>query len=129
MNAKPPALTATTIRVTEVNAREQARTIDETVAHRAYEIFERRGGMGWQELEDRRRAESEVHSKRRVGVTSSDDALIVSCDVASFENGSVEIWTAPRQITICGKPISHQEPAARSYPYPQNHFSRGAAAR
>jgi HSP20 family molecular chaperone IbpA len=117
MNAKATALAEDTIKVTVVNATEQARRIDEAIAHRAYEIFERRGGMGWHELEDWRRAESEVRSKRCVGVTSSDDALIVSSDLASFENGSVEIWAAPRQITICGKPISHQEPAARSYPY------------
>ena len=117
MNANATALAENTIAVTTVNSTEQARRIDETVAHRAYEIFERRGGMGWHELEDWRRAESGVRSKRCVGVTSSDDALIVSCDVASFENGSVEIWAAPRQITVCGKPITQQEPAARSYPY------------
>lgn len=117
MNTKQGAATATTIRVNDVNSTEQARRIDEAIAHRAYEIFERRGGMGWHELEDWRRAESEVRSKRCVGVTSSDDALIVSCDVAGFEEDSVEIWAAPRRITICGKPIKHQEPKPGSYPY------------
>jgi HSP20 family molecular chaperone IbpA len=117
MNAKQAAPTGTTIRVTEVNATEQARRTDEAIAHRAYEIFEQRGGMGWHELEDWRRAESEIRSKLCVGVTSSDDALIVSCDVAGFEMGTVEVWAAPRQITICGNPISHREAAARPRPY------------
>jgi HSP20 family molecular chaperone IbpA len=117
MNAKPTAPTATTIRVIELNATEQARRIDEAIAHRAYEIFERRGGMSWHELEDWRRAESEIRTKLCVGVTSSDDALSVSCDVASFEMGTVEVWAAPLQITICGKRISHREPTARPNPY------------
>jgi HSP20 family molecular chaperone IbpA len=117
MNTKQAAPAATTIRVTEVNATEQARRFDEAIAHRAYEIFERRGGMGWHELEDWRRAESEIRSKLCVGVTSSDHALSVSCDVAGFETGTVEVWAAPRQITISGKPISHREPAVRPNPY------------
>jgi HSP20 family molecular chaperone IbpA len=117
MNAKQAAPTATTIRVTEVNATEQMRRIDEAIAHRAYEIFERRGGMGWHELEDWRRAESEIRSKLCVGVTSSDDALSVSCDAAGFEMGTVEVWAAPRQLTVCGKPISHREPTVRPNPY------------
>jgi len=117
MNAKQAAPTATTISVTEINATEQARRTDEAIAHRAYEIFERRGGMSWHELEDWRRAESELRTKLCVGVTSSDDALCVSCDVAGFETGTVEVWVAPRQITISGKTISHREPAARPNPY------------
>jgi HSP20 family molecular chaperone IbpA len=117
MNANATALAEDKIRVTVVNATEQARRIDEAIAHRAYQIFELRGGMGWHELEDWRRAESEVRSKRCIGITSSDDVVIVSCDVHGFEKGSVEIWAAPRQITICGKPITQLEPAARAYPY------------
>ena len=117
MNAKQAAPTATTIRVIELNATEQARRIDEAIAHRAYEIFERRGGMSWHELEDWRRAESEIRIKFCVGVTSSDDALNVSCDVARFETGTVDVWAAPRQITVCGKPILHREPAVRPDPY------------
>lgn len=117
MNAKQAAPTATIIRVIEVSATEQARRIAEAIAHRAYEIFERRGGMSWHELEDWRQAESEIRTKLCVGVTSSDHALCVSCDVAGFETGTVEVWAAPRQITISGKPISHREPAARPNPY------------
>ena len=73
--------------------------------------------MGWHELEDWRQAESEIRSKLCFGRTSSDNALIVSCDVAGFEKGSVEIWAAPRQITICGKPLTQHKSAAGSNPY------------
>ncbi len=109
--------TTSTIKVTEVNSIEQARRIDQSIAHRAYEIFEQRGGMGWHELEDWRQAESEIRSKLCFGKTSCDGSLVVACDISGFEEGSVEIWAAPRQITICGKPIAHKEFVARPYPY------------
>ena len=117
MNAQATALAENTVTVTRVSSAEQARRIDEAIAHRAYEIFERRGGLGWHELEDWRQAEAEIRSKLCIGVTSSDDALGVSCDIAGFEMGTVAIWAAPRQITISGKPISRWEPAARPNPY------------
>ena len=117
MRGKQLVPTVSTIRVTSVNSTEQARRIDEAIAHRAYEIFEQRGGMGWHELEDWRQAESEVRSKLCFGRTSSDDSLRVACDIAGFEEGSVEIWVAPRQITICGKPIGHREKTAGPHPY------------
>jgi HSP20 family molecular chaperone IbpA len=111
-------MNAKTIAVTTVNATEQARRIDETIAHRAYEIFERRGGMGWHELEDWRQAESDVRSKLCFGLTSSEDSLFVGCDVAGFEEGSVEVWVAPRQMTICGKPFGPKEQTAKSETHP-----------
>ena len=109
MNRIRHASNTGTARIIEVNSVEQARRIDEAIARYAYEIFERRGGMGWHELEDWREAESEVRSKLCVGLTSSADSLLVSCSLAHLENGSAEIWVAPKQMTICGKPIRHKE--------------------
>jgi hypothetical protein len=107
-------MNANTIRVTTVNSAEQARRIDEVIACRAYEIFESRGGAGWHELEDWRQAETDVRSKLCFGRTSSNDSLVVSCDVAGFKEGSVEIWVAPRQMTICGKLLRHKEQVSSS---------------
>lgn len=103
-----------TIRVTTVNSAEQARRIDEVIARRAYEIFESRGGAGWHELEDWRQAETDVRSKLCFGLTSCNDSLVVGCDVAGFKEGSVEIWVAPRQMTICGKLLRHKEQVSSS---------------
>lgn len=102
------------IKVTAVDPAEQTRRIDEVIARRAYEIFERRGGSGWHELEDWRQAETDVRSKLCFGRTSSDDSLVVGCDVTGFKEGSVEIWLAPRQMTICGKPLRHKEQVSSS---------------
>jgi len=107
-------MNANIIRVTAVNSAEQARRIDEVIARRAYEIFESTGGAGWHELEDWRQAETDVRSRLCFGLTSSEDSLVVGCDVAGFKEGSVEIWVAPRQMTICGKPLRHKEQVSSS---------------
>lgn len=108
--------TPSTIRIFSVDPVEQARRIDEAIARRAYQIFERRGGMGWHELEDWRQAESEVRGKLCFSLSSSDDSLLVGFDIARFEQGSVEVWIALRQMTIWGKPIRHKEQAPGAVP-------------
>ena len=105
-----------TITITEVSAAEQRRRIDQAIARRAYEIFEGRGGMGWHELEDWRRAESEVRSTLCFGVTTSIDSVLVGCDSGRFEKESIELWVAPRQITLCGKPLRPRVHASRPTP-------------
>jgi hypothetical protein len=100
-----------TVRIFSVGRVEQARRVEEAIGRRAYQIFERRGGMGWHELEGWRQAESEVRSKLCFSLSSSDDSLLVGFDVARFEQGSVEVWIAPQQMTIGGKPIRHKEQA------------------
>jgi hypothetical protein len=109
MSVIRPVPAAATVRITSVNAVEQARRIDEAIARRAYEIFERRGGTGWHELEDWRHAESQVRSKLCFSLSSADNSLRVGFDVARFEEGTVEAWVAPRQMTICGRPIRHKD--------------------
>ena len=94
-----------TIRTSEVAAAEQRIRIDQAIARRANEIFASRGATGWHELEDWRQAESEVRSNFCFGLTTSSDAVLVAFNAASFETGSLELWVAPRQITIRGKPL------------------------
>jgi HSP20 family molecular chaperone IbpA len=100
----------------KVDSDEQARRIDEAIARRAYAIFERRGGTGWHELEDWRQAESEVRSKLCFSLSKAHDSFRVGFDVARFEEGTVEVWIAPRQMTICGKAIPHKEQSERAAP-------------
>jgi len=108
MNPKQSAPLINKIKTMTVNPREQARRIDKAIARRAYQIFEQRGGTGWHELEDWRQAESEVRSKLCFSISSSDDSVLIGFDAAGFEGDSVEVWIAPRQMTICWKTF-HQE--------------------
>ena len=108
------------LKVVTVNASEQTRRMQEAVARRAYEIFDSRGSASWHELEDWRQAESEVLRPRCSGQMSLNDTLWIGADAAAFEEGTIEIWVAPRKITICGKPRVDKADAHRKHigPHP-----------
>ena len=93
-----------TPKIIAVDAFEQTRRVQEAVGHRAFEIFESRGSIPGHELEDWRQAENELTSARCSGQMKLDGSLWVNADAALFELGSIEIWVAPRKLTICGKP-------------------------
>lgn len=100
------------LKVVAVSASEQTRRVKEAVARRAYEIFESRGSASWHELEDWRQAESELVRPRCSGQMRLNDTLWVGADASIFDEGTIEIWAAPRQLTICGKPRVAKESAA-----------------
>ena len=100
------------LKLTPLDANEQARRVQEAVARRAYEIFERRGGAAWHELEDWRQAESELVPPCCGGKMTLNGSLWLGTDASTFEEGTIEIWIAPRHITICGKPRIEKERAA-----------------
>ena len=98
-----PSATEAGVTIVPVASEEQNRRIDTAIAQRAYEIFEKRGGAGWHELEDWRQAEAEIRSHLCVGVTTRNHTVVIGTDTARFQPGTIEIWASPRQITICGK--------------------------
>ncbi len=91
-------------RIVAVGATEQAHRVQDAVAHRAFEIFEGRGSISGHELEDWRQAETELTSGHCSGQMKLDGSLWVSADAAFFEPDTIEIWVAPRKLTISGKP-------------------------
>ncbi len=93
------------IRVKPITTAEQQRRVHHAIALRAYELFEARGGKSWHELDDWRRAETEVRCTMCFGLTESDDKVLIGCDLNRFEEGTIEVWIAPRHITISGKPV------------------------
>lgn len=92
-------------KIVTVDAHEQARRVQEAVARRAYQIFESRGSASWHELEDWRQAEAELVSPLCCGQMTLGDNLWIGTNAAAFQEGTTEIWVAPRKITICGKPL------------------------
>ena len=102
-------------RVVAVTASAQTQRVEEAVARRAYEIFESRGSAPWHELEDWRQAESELVRPRCSGQVNLNGALWIGTDAAIFEEGTTEIWVAPRHLTICGKPRVDKSDARRKH--------------
>ena len=92
------------VKLTPLNADEQAKRIQQAIARRAYEIFSRRGCAPLHELEDWHQAESELVQPCCCGSMSLNGDLWLGTDASSFDEGTIEVLLAPRRITICGKP-------------------------
>jgi HSP20 family molecular chaperone IbpA len=97
------------VKLAITDANEQMRRVQEAVAHRSYTIFESRGSGSWHELQDWAQAESELVRPLSCGRTTVGDRLWIGTDAGTFEQGTIEIWVAPRKITICGKPRADKD--------------------
>jgi HSP20 family molecular chaperone IbpA len=64
-------------------------------------------------LEDWRQAEAELVSPLCCGQTTVDGNLWIGADAAAFQEGTIEVWIAPRKITLCGKPCRDKMVAHR----------------
>lgn len=96
------------LNIVAVEADEQRRRIHEAVARRAFEIFEKRG-TGSHQQEDWRQAESALLRPICIGRMAIDDSFWVSADATNFQEGTINIWVAPRLLTICGMPRPKQQ--------------------
>src|SRR5262245_64463736 len=97
------------VKLTIIDGNEQRRRMQEAVGHRAYAIFESRGCGPCHELQDWSQAESELVRPLNCGRTTVGDRLWIGTDARIFEQGTIEIWVAPRKITICGDPRSEKD--------------------
>ncbi|MGB8476529.1 MAG: Hsp20/alpha crystallin family protein [Candidatus Acidiferrum sp.] len=88
------------------------------IARRAFELFESHGS-GAHEREDWRQAESALLRPICVGRMSVDDSFWISTDTAPFKENTVNIWVAPRRLTICGQPGVKKEATSLRPPSPQ----------
>lgn len=102
---------------TELRKRElgplRLKTIDEifqdmrdsfdSIARRAYEIFEANGRQFGRDMEDWFRAERELLHPVNVEVRDSDDLLTLRAEVPGFEAKDLEISVEPNRMTLAGK--------------------------
>ncbi|MGB8064606.1 MAG: Hsp20 family protein [Candidatus Sulfotelmatobacter sp.] len=81
----------------------QSSQIYDLIAHRAFDIFESRGGSPGHELEDWFRAESELLHPVRLNVTESNDEYIVRAEVPGFGSKEIRVIVEPLHVAISGK--------------------------
>jgi len=81
----------------------QSSQIHDVIAHRAFDIFESRGGSPGHELEDWFRAESELLRPVPLNVTESDDEYIVRAEVPGFGSKEIRVIVEPLHVVISGK--------------------------
>jgi HSP20 family protein len=75
----------------------------DSIARRAFEIFDNKGRWLGHELEDWFRAESELLHPVHLEIAESDDNLTVRAEVPGFNTKELEINVEPCKLTISGK--------------------------
>src|SRR5437870_12973881 len=99
----PPKVVA----ATDLFARIQ--TLHDSIARRAYEIFERKGRTSGRDLEDWLQAESELLHPVHVDIAESDEGLTIRAEIPGFKAEQLEVGVEPRRVTIAGKRETHAE--------------------
>jgi HSP20 family protein len=83
--------------------------IYDSIARRAFEIFDSNGRWFGHDLEDWFRAESELLHPVHLELAESDDNLTVRAEVPGFTTKEIDINVEPRRLTIAGKHEAHEE--------------------
>jgi len=77
--------------------------INDSIARRAYDLFERRGYAHGFDSEDWFKAESEVLWPLRLEVTDTPDALVARARVSGFEPSQLTVSVEPRRLAVAGR--------------------------
>ncbi len=83
--------------------------LSNSIARRAFEIFEDRGRAFGHDLEDWLRAESEFLHPIHLDIAESDDAVTVRAEVPGFSAKELEVGVEPHRLTIRGKREASEE--------------------
>ena len=91
------------------DVRDQIQQTYDSIARRAFEIFNDNGRWLGHELENWFRAESELLHPVHLEIAESDDSLTVRAEVPGFSTKELEIHVEPRKLTIAGKHEAQEE--------------------
>jgi HSP20 family protein len=91
------------------NLAENVNKMFETVAKRAYQIFESNGRTFGHETDDWFKAEMELLHPAPVEMNESGEQLEVRAEVPGFNEKELKISVEPRRLTISGKRESSRE--------------------
>jgi HSP20 family protein len=91
------------------NPAERVNNLFQTVANRAYQIFEGNGRTFGHDIDDWFKAEMELFHPVHVEITQSGEQLEVKAEVPGFNEKEVEVSVEPRRLTITGKRETNTE--------------------
>ena len=91
------------------NVSDRIQQVYDSIARRAFEIFDANGRWFGNELEDWLIAESEILHPVHLELAESDDSLTVRAEVPGFSTKEVEINVEPRLLIITGKHEAKEE--------------------
>jgi HSP20 family protein len=81
----------------------------DSIARRAFDLFNDNGRWLGHELDDWFRAESELLHPVHLEIAESDDSLTVRAEVPGFSTKELEINVEPRKLMISGKHEAQEE--------------------
>jgi HSP20 family protein len=96
--------------------------IYDSVAHRAFELFESNGRSFGRDVENWFRAEAELLHPVHVHISDTEGGLAVRAEVPGFTAKDLEISIEPRRLTISGKRETKEERKDKKVIY-QEHCS------
>lgn len=88
---------------------EQFDRIYDSIARRAFELFEVNGRLVGHDLEDWFNAETEVLHPVKLNMRETESSLLVQAEVPGFTTKNLEILVEPRRLTISGKRETNEE--------------------
>jgi HSP20 family protein len=108
--ATQQAKTPTLAKKTETeNALDRFEQVYDSIARRAFEIFDNNGKWFGRELDDWLKAESEILHPVHLEIAESDENLTVRAEVPGFSTKEIEINVEPRRLMITGKHEAKEE--------------------
>jgi len=96
---------------------QRSKEIYDSIARRAFEIFESSGRVSGRDHEDWLKAEAELLHPVHLDIAESDEAVTVRAEVPGFSPKELEIRLAPRRLAITGKRQTKQEQSAENTVY------------
>lgn len=81
---------------------EREHEITESIARRAYELFESRGFTHGLDGEDWKRAQSEILLNVPVDIKETENELVIRAEVPGFSEENLEVQVAPHSVFISG---------------------------
>ena len=81
----------------------------DSIAKRAYELFEQRGRIPGFDFDDWRKAESELFGSVPVEIAETDTEVTIHADVPGFAEKDLSVSVEPRRVLISGKTEAREE--------------------
>lgn len=108
--AMQPAKSSAAVNQSETeNVFERMQQAYDSIAKRAFEIFDNNGRWFGHELSDWLQAESELFHPVHIEIAETDEALTVQAEVPGFTAKDLDIHLEGNRITIAGKHESEEE--------------------
>jgi len=102
---------------------QRMKEVYDTVARRAYELFDGRGRQNGHDLEDWFHAESELLNPVPVEISQADDQVVVRADLPGYREKDIEVRVEPRRLVIAGKREEIRDETRRKTFYSERKYS------